>query len=68
MSSQDEIGKKLKNARKEAGLTQLKVADKANISVNYYARIERGEVNPSLETLQDLMKMLKIKILKLSTS
>lgn len=66
MGSKEEIAKKLKQGREQAGLTQLEVADKANISVNYYARIERGEVNPSLETLKDLMKILKIKALKIS--
>ncbi|MFH0863714.1 MAG: helix-turn-helix transcriptional regulator [Candidatus Gottesmanbacteria bacterium] len=66
MGSQEEIAEKLKKARKDARLTQVQVAEKANVSVNYYARIERGEVNPSLETLKDLMGILKIKTLKIS--
>ena len=66
MGSQKEISKKFKKARKETGLTQLEVAEKANVSVNYYARIERGEVSPSLETLKDIMKILKIKSLEIS--
>ncbi len=67
MGSQEEISKALKKGRKEMKLTQLQVAEKVNVSVNYYARIERGEVSPSLETLKDLMKILKIKSLKIST-
>ena len=66
MGSQQEIAEKLKKARKEAKLTQLEVAEKVNISVNYYARIERGEVNSSMETLKDLMRILNIKSLKIS--
>ena len=66
MGSQEEVAKRFKKARKEIGLTQLEVADKANVSVNYYARIERGEVSPSLETLKDIMRILKIKTLKIS--
>lgn len=66
MGSQEEVGKRLKKAREEKDLTQLEVADKVNISVNYYARIERGEVSPSLETLKDIMRILKIKTLKIS--
>lgn len=66
MGSKEEIAKKLKQGREQRNLTQLEAADKANISVNYYARIERGEVNPSLETLKDIMKILKIKALKIS--
>lgn len=65
--STEEISKRFKKARKESGLTQLEVAEKANVSVNYYARIERGEVSPSLETLKDLMKILDIKSLEIST-
>lgn len=68
MGSQEEIAEKLKKARKEAKLTQFQVAEKVNLSANYYARIERGEVNPSLETLKDLMGILKIKALKISNS
>ncbi len=68
MGSQKEIVEKFKKARKSIGLTQLEVAEKANIDVNYYAQIERGEKNPSLETLKVLMKILKIKSLKISAS
>jgi len=35
----NKIGKKLKDARKSLGLKQSEVAEKADISVNYYARI-----------------------------
>lgn len=55
------IGKKLKEARKKIGLTQVDVAKKSNISVNYYARIERDEENPTLETLERVLKALKLK-------
>lgn len=66
MSDRD-IGKRFKKVRKDAKLTQLEVAEKVNVSVNYYARIERGEVTPSLETLKDIMKTLKIKSLEISS-
>ena len=66
MGSQEEIAKKIKKGRERSGLTQLEVAEKIKVSVNYYARIERGEVNPSLETLKDIMRILKIKTLKIS--
>lgn len=64
--SLEEIAKKFKKARKDTGFTQLQVAEKAGVSVNYYARIERGEVSPSLESLKDIMKILKIKSLEIS--
>lgn len=59
------IGKNLKNSRKALGLTQLQVAEKASISVNYYARIERDEVNPSLEVFEAVLKVLKVKSSKI---
>lgn len=57
----NKIGKKLKDARKKLGLKQSDVAQKAGISVNYYARIERNEENPTLETLERVLKALKLK-------
>lgn len=59
--SPTQIGKNLKQARKNQNLTQLQVAEKAGISVNYYARIERDEVNPSLEVFEAILKVLKVK-------
>lgn len=56
-----EIRKKLKKSRLKANLTQKELADKLGLHVNYYARLERGEENPSLETLKKLTKILKIK-------
>lgn len=55
------IGKKLKQARKKQGLTQVQLAKKAEISTNYYARIERDEENPSIDVVRDIIKALKIK-------
>jgi len=55
------IGKNLKEARLKLGLRQVDVAKKADVSVNYYARIERDEENPTLETLKGILKVLKVK-------
>lgn len=64
MGSQKETGKKLKNLRLELGLTQAEVAKRAGIHVNFYARIERGEENPSYDTLEAIAKALKVKSAK----
>lgn len=56
-----DLGKKLKAFREKAGLTQAEVAESTDISVNYYARIERGEENPTYEVLHQIRKALKIK-------
>ncbi|MES2970844.1 MAG: helix-turn-helix transcriptional regulator [Patescibacteria group bacterium] len=59
------LGETFRQAREKAGLKQQDVADKANMHVNYYARIERGQENPSFEKLQSIMRVLKIKSLDL---
>lgn len=55
------IGKNLREARETKRLTQADVAQKAGISTNYYARIERGEVAISVEVLEQLTKALGVK-------
>lgn len=57
------LGDRLKAAREKLGVTQSEIAEKAGINTNYYARIERGEENPSFSKLQKIMKVLKIKSL-----
>lgn len=61
MPPKTKIGKNLKRLRKEKQLTQVELAERAKISSNYYARIERDEENPSLEVLKDIAKALKVK-------
>jgi transcriptional regulator with XRE-family HTH domain len=39
----------------------LVVAEEAGIDPSYYARIERGEANPSLEVLNAIVKALHAK-------
>ncbi len=58
----DQLGKRIKKARLKAGLTQAEAAEKAEIHANYFARIERGEVNPSYEILEGIARALKIKL------
>lgn len=54
------IGRKLHAARQRKGFTQAKVAKRATTTVNHYAKIERGEVVPSLKTLENIVKALGI--------
>jgi transcriptional regulator with XRE-family HTH domain len=49
--------------REKAKLTQAEVATKAGITVNYYARIERGEENPTWVKIEHIKKALGIKSL-----
>lgn len=50
-----ELGSKNRKARLKAKLTQAEVAEEAGILVNYYARVERGEENPSFEKLNGVL-------------
>ncbi|MBW7956049.1 helix-turn-helix transcriptional regulator [Patescibacteria group bacterium] len=55
------VTSKLKKARLATSLTQKEVAKKIGISANYYPQIERGEKVPSLEIVEKLTKLLKVK-------
>lgn len=55
-----EIGKNIKKARVKIGLKQVEVAVDAGVNPSYYSKIERGEVNPSLEKLFKIIKALKV--------
>jgi transcriptional regulator with XRE-family HTH domain len=57
-----DAGDKLRDAREKLGLTQAEVAKKAKMTVNYYAMIERGEVNLTFDKIQSIVQALKLKI------
>jgi len=59
------VGEQLREAREKLHLTQLEVAKAADISTNYYAQMERDEVNPSVEKVQEVKKVLKIKEIRI---
>lgn len=55
------IGVHLKLFRQQLRLTQRELAEKANVDSNTYAKIERGDQTPSLETLEKIIKALGVK-------
>ena len=59
------IGRKLREVREKQHLTQSDVSEAADISTNHYAQIERGEANPSIETLEAILKALNVKSSKI---
>lgn len=61
MGTKEDIGKKLKAAREKKGLTQAEVAEKAGIHPNYYARVERGEVDARANILEKIARALGVK-------
>lgn len=59
------LGKRIQSLRKKAGLTQLELAEKANLSLKHLGEIERGRGNPTLESLHNLSVALDISLMKL---
>jgi FMN phosphatase YigB (HAD superfamily)/DNA-binding XRE family transcriptional regulator len=54
-----DLGKKLQNARKKAGLTQQELCHKAKLSYSTLAKIERGAIkSPSIFTIQSVAAAL----------
>lgn len=51
-------GKLIRNLRKEAGLTQKKLAELAGVSQAHIAKIEQGKVDPRLSTINKIMEVL----------
>ncbi|MEK9196211.1 MAG: helix-turn-helix transcriptional regulator [Patescibacteria group bacterium] len=56
------VGKILKEEREKAGLTQERLADKADFHRTYIGFIEQGVYSPNLYTLSKLAKALNIKL------
>ena len=54
------VGSELKEARLAMRMTQAEVAEKVDADTNYYAKIERGEVVPSLTLLIAVADVLSI--------
>ena len=61
MSTEQTIAKNLRELRKAKRMTQTEVAQKAKISTNHYAKIERGEVIATITTLERIIKSLGAK-------
>ena len=55
------VGKKMRIARRLAGMTQEEVAYKAVIHISTLGRIERGESNPPIQTVNKIAQVLRIK-------
>ena len=52
------IGTKLKNLRTLNGLTQGELADRCELTKGYISQLENDLTEPSISTLQDILKAL----------
>jgi transcriptional regulator with XRE-family HTH domain len=57
-----ELGKVIKNRRKQLRITQPHLAELANISTNTLYKLERGQGNPSLNVLNKLAEVLGMEL------
>lgn len=55
-----EFGVRLRNLRRERNMSQEKLANLAEITISQVSRIERGEVNPTLSTLDVIAKSIGV--------
>jgi transcriptional regulator with XRE-family HTH domain len=60
------VGQKIRARRKQAGLTQEKLAEKADLTYKYVGEVERGTVNISLDSLVRIAKALRVRLLDLT--
>lgn len=52
------VGEAIRRARQEHGWTQAHLAEEAGLSPNYIARLERGELGPSLFVARHICEAL----------
>ena len=56
------VGDKIRAYRNQAGLTQEKLAEKADLHHNFIGVVERGNMETSLTSLLKIAKALKVKV------
>lgn len=57
---QQVFGKRVRELRKERGLSQVELAAKVGIDRSYMGFLERGERNPSLEVIAKIAEALNV--------
>jgi transcriptional regulator with XRE-family HTH domain len=57
-----QIGAMVRHHRELAGLTQAELGDKVGKALESIGRIERGEITPSLKTLEELAAALQVDV------
>lgn len=58
MSSNLQLGTKIRNLRNQNSLTQQELADRTELTKGYISQLERNQTVPSIATLLDILKCL----------
>jgi transcriptional regulator with XRE-family HTH domain len=56
----EQIGRRIKEARRKLGLTQEELGERAGLHYSYIGQVERGSKIPSLKTLKKIAAALNI--------
>ena len=56
------LGKRIKEIRKEKGLSQEDLSNEAEVPLSQIGRMERGEINPTISTLFIIAKALGVEL------
>lgn len=62
MKSSDKLRQNIRDIREDQGLTQAQMAEKLNLSVEGYAKIERGSSQVKIDRLEQIACVLGISI------
>lgn len=62
MTTREEIGLKIARFRKEAGLSQRDLAEKAGLTQNTIYKVENGKLSTGIDVLDRIAKALNRKI------
>ena len=57
-----ELGKKIKQLRQRADLTQEELADRCELTKGYISQLENDNTSPSIATLEDIVKALGVSL------
>jgi len=59
------IGETIRHLRKSQGFTQEQLGEKAGISYKFIGEVERGSINPSLDSLIGISQALNVNVKEL---
>ncbi|QNK57428.1 helix-turn-helix domain-containing protein [Paenibacillus sp. PAMC21692] len=58
----EKVGERIRQLRKEKGLSQERLAECSGLHTNYIGQVERGEKNLTLETLEKIVAGLDVSL------
>lgn len=59
--TRENLGRKVQKLRKALDITQEELADQLNISRTHMGHVEQGRKSPSMELLEKIARVLKVK-------